>query len=991
MKKAPIPINDKTRVEKLQSYNVLDTEMEPIFDEITNTAAAICNTKISLISLVDESRQWFKSKCGLEAPETPRDISYCGHAIMSDEIFIVEDAEFDERFCDNPLFLNEPNVRFYAGAPLVAPDGQRIGTLCVIDNEKKSLEQHQILALKSLAKQVINILELRKSNELIENQNKRFEKILDNMIDGIVIHNNDGLVTDFNNQALNILELSESQLLGRNSYDPNWKCIKPDGSPFPVDQYPALVALKENKTISNIIMGVVSGKNVLKWIKINSVPIETKDGMNSISTFSDISKERFHSDLIHSMSEIRKKYLEYTTTAMLPTTNYNNSFYDFILEEILKITRSEYGFVGEVIKNQADDTPFLKTFAITDISWSEETKKFYDDNIEKGLVFKNLKTLFGEVLITGKELITNSPHKHQKSGGIPTGHPPLNSFMGIPIHNNNQFIAMIGLANRVSGYTQDLYSELEPFIDVIGEIITHQKLKKEKELTELQSKLILDGTGVALWRYNLVDNSLIWDDSMYRLYELNANDFLGHYQAWEQALHPEDKARSEKELQDAINGIKEFDTVFRIKTSKDKIKYIKAKAIVLRYENGEPYSMIGTNWDNTQEIKYQNLLVEAKKKAEDFSKAKSLFLANMSHEIRTPMNGIIGMISLLNDTELNHEQKDMLTTITSCGNSLITILNDILDHAKIESGKLKIEKANFDFKKTIDEVVYLIANIASEREISIRSEIKNDIPNFLISDVVRIKQIITNLLSNAVKFSKSGEIVFLTISQNKIKDDPSRLNIKFAIKDQGIGISKEEQKKLFKEFSQVDAGITREYGGTGLGLSISMKLAKMMGGIIHIKSEKGKGSIFTLELKLKIGTKPESSPLNTKYEELSQKFPHQILLVDDNKINQILASKFLNKLGYTCDIADNGQIAVEMAAKKDYSLIFMDMQMPVMDGVTATKEILKKSTSVSIVAMTANVLSEDREKCMNAKMVGFVQKPIKLEELVHAIEAISKC
>ncbi|EQC47160.1 ATP-binding protein [Bacteriovorax sp. Seq25_V] len=889
MKKAPIPSNDSERVKKLESYKILDTEAEAVFDEITNTAAAICETKISLISLVDESRQWFKSKYGLDAPETPRDISYCGHAIMSDEIFVIEDAEFDERFCDNPLFLQEPHVRFYAGAPLITPDGFRIGTLCVIDSEAKSLKKHQKLALKSLSKQVINLLELRKAQEVVINQSKHFEEILNNMINGVVIQNEKGKIIQFNKCALDILELTEEQLQGVDSYDPRWKSIKLDGSLFPPDEHPSIRCLKENKPIYDVIMGISTGKSNSRWLKINALPLTTDQGITSIATFTDITNEIISNEITKSISEVRRKYIDYTSIAISKEIKNSNTFYNFLLSEVLKITQSEYGFIGEILRDQ-DSNPFLKTFAITDISWNEETKKFYQENAENGLVFKNLATLFGEVIKTGKEVITNTPSKHPSSSGLPKGHPPLNAFLGVPIYFNNQFVAMVGVANRKSGYSNEFFNSLKPFLEVIGEIIGHQNLKKEKDLTELQSRLILDGTGVALWRYNLIDNSLVWDNSMYKLYEIDKDNFTGHYDAWEKSLHPDDKRQGEKELQDAIDGIRDFDTTFRIKTATNKTKYIRAKAVVLRYENGEPYAMIGTNWDNTKEVKYQNLLVEAKDRAEDFAKAKSLFLANMSHEIRTPMNGIIGMVSLLGDTPLNNEQKEMLLTIKSCGDSLLTILNDILDYSKIESGKLEIEKYSFDLRKSIDDVVYLLANIASERGITIHTEIDNTIPNILLSDAIRIKQVLINLLSNAVKFSNEGGDVYFIIS--RIMDSENNIQLCFSIEDHGIGMSKTEQEKLFREFSQVDSGITRKYGGTGLGLSISLKIAQLMGGEIKVESEKEKGSKFSFFLTVEEGNQliEESSKIN--YENFSHEYPHNILVVEDNRINQTLAKSF---------------------------------------------------------------------------------------------------
>ena len=380
-------------------------------------------------------------------------------------------------------------------------------------------------------------------------------------------------------------------------------------------------------------------------------------------------------------------------------------------------------------------------------------------------------------------------------------------------------------------------------------------------------------------------------------------------------------------------------------------------------------------------------LKESIEQMESAVKVKTDFLANMSHEIRTPMNGILGMLTLLEDTNLSKQQIEYIESIRSCGDGLLVVINDILDISKLEAGKLELEQQTFDLRLMVNETCYLLDAMASQKGITISISIDNKLPKYLVGDRLRIRQVLLNLLSNAIKFTNQGTVQ-LNVALNSLREGDCSLMIE--VIDQGIGIAAEDLDKLFKPFSQVDTSTTRLYGGTGLGLIICAQLIKQMGGNISVKSKQGQGSIFSLTLSLAVAEELLSNEQNTLINDkadLSSQFPLAILVAEDNKINQIIARKLFSKLGYKVDIAVNGRLAVTAVKNKNYDMIFMDMQMPEMDGVTATKEILKLSgrEKIPIVAMTANVLADDKQRCIEAGMVGFVGKPINIDHIINEI------
>ena len=392
--------------------------------------------------------------------------------------------------------------------------------------------------------------------------------------------------------------------------------------------------------------------------------------------------------------------------------------------------------------------------------------------------------------------------------------------------------------------------------------------------------------------------------------------------------------------------------------------------------------------DITDIKKEEDTLKTAKNKAEEATKLKSQFLANMSHEIRTPMNGIIGMLHLISHTNLDEKQKHYFSQVKNSANSLLTILNDILDFSKIEAGKFSIEKIDFDMNSLREEIESITEVNATAKGLGfeIICAHKENKDCIFYGDSLRIKQVLTNLLNNAIKFTHKGKIS-LTIS-HKVND-----MMRFEVQDTGIGLSKEQQSKLFEAFTQADGSTTRKYGGTGLGLSISKQLVELMDGKIWVESKEGIGSNFIFEIPLPKGNMENIEKKITQTGDIRTLKGSQILLVEDNKINQEIFVGLLEHSGIKIDIANNGQEAVNIFKKnpKLYELIFIDLQMPIMGGIEATQIIRNTDKHIPIIALTANAMDEDTKRTKAAGMQEHLTKPIKVDKLYRVlVQYISK-
>ncbi|MGP8247101.1 MAG: response regulator [Bryobacteraceae bacterium] len=552
--------------------------------------------------------------------------------------------------------------------------------------------------------------------------------------------------------------------------------------------------------------------------------------------------------------------------------------------------------------------------------------------------------------------------------------------------------------DRTKDYTFELW--LNPQWDSDGavtgvmgvalDITERVKAEQQARVAEERWQLALRGNNDGIFDWDAASGKVFYSPRWKELLGYEDWEFENRSEEWLSRIHPDDVAMVQQAERNHLERITPYYSVeYRLRAKDGSYRWVLARGQAQWDAEGRPTRFVGSHTDITDRKLSEQALKRAKEEAETANRAKSQFLANMSHEMRTPLNGIIGMTELALDTDLSAEQRDYLATVKSSAESLLTTIDDVLDFARMEAGKIELAAAPFDLRQSLNETVERLAPRAREKGLRFECAIEPGTPEVVLADRARLRQVLAHLAGNAIKFTDRGEI---RIGVAVEFEDASGLWLHFTVADTGIGVAAAKLDCIFEAFTQADGSSTRRHGGAGLGLSITSKLVRLMGGRIWAENRESGGSSFHFTVGCRRAIMPalhDPLPREQPATQSAGELHAHILVAEDNAVNQRLVKRMLEKSGCSAVVVGDGHEAVQAVSRQAFDLVLMDIQMPVMDGCEATTIIRQSEKQTGahlpIVALTAHTMSADRERCLAAGMDAYLSKPVHTATLFQTI------
>ncbi|QQD12740.1 PAS domain S-box protein [Sphingobacterium sp. UDSM-2020] len=889
MNKRRVNINESERLDALHKYEILDTQPEEDFDRITKIASLVCGVPISLISLIDEDRQWFKSRVGLDVGQTSRSLAFCQYAIKDRNFMEVPDAQQDERFKNNELVTSDPYIRYYLGFPLVDPDGFALGTLCVIDTIPKDLSSDQKQVLSLLRDEVVSLIINRKEKERYKESEQELKAFFDNSQSLMCTHDLEGNLLKVNNASAAILGYTRAEIEKLSLYD-----IIPSKGHENLDAY--LKQLVKTGTVKGEMRTSTKSGELRIWLFNNILQANGDKKPYVIGNAVDITEQHF----------LEKDLRE--TQAMLTRTG-----------RVARIGGWEYNLLEKKL------------------IWSDVTKEIhgvpptYQPDIAQGLDFYKE----GDSRIKISQAIDEA---------ITKGTPWDLELEIFTFKGEDLWVRALGNAEFEDGQCIRLYGTFQD-IDkrkrIEAESVKSKKLLEDVlEATSAVGIIATDNEGLIT----------LFNKGAENLLGYSTEEVIGKFTPALFHVEEEIMARANEltiELGREVMGFRVFVEKPELYGAEQRewtyvrkdghLLYVSLAVTTIRDTEENIIGYLGIATDISKIIHQREELEKAKILAEQGSIAKSEFLANMSHEIRTPLNGIIGFTDLMTRTSLDDTQQEYLSIVDQSATLLLSIINDILDFSKIEAGKLELDIDKCDLYELLTQVTTFLNIQAPGKNVEFHLNISKDVPQYIWVDSLRVKQVLMNLLSNAKKFTEKGKIELCVDFLSK-EDD--LISLRFSVRDTGIGIKAEKQEKIFDAFSQEDASTTKRYGGTGLGLTISNKLLKMMGSGLKLESTYLVGSRFYFDLSVRYDDGDVREWLNLKT-------IRAVLIVANDPAKRTLLAQMLNLQKIKVFEAANGFEVLQLLMKgNQYDAIIIDNDLPIMSGVETIKKIKEKLFSI---------------------------------------------